>query len=162
MAELKPIEGARALLFERLVDIDPSQSSELRPFRTLSPRDLRGSVRRELTRLFDTRRHVSARKVDLGQVLTVIDYGIPDISDLSPQSAGDRQLMAAVMRQAIQAFETRLGQVQVAVAADPDDPRRVIVSIEGNLRSGTVVEAVSFPVGLRVKQMESGSHGARP
>lgn len=162
MAELKPINGARALLFERLIDIDPSMPTELRPFRTLSPRDLRGSVRRELTRLFDTRRHVAARKVDLGQTLTVVDYGIPDISDLSPQSAGDRQLMATVMRQAIQAFEPRLGQVQVVVDVDSSDPRRVVVHIEGNLRSGAVVEAVSFPVGLRVKQMESGGHGGRP
>jgi len=158
--ELKPIKGARALLFERLIDLDPSSTSELRPFRTLSPRDLRGSVRRELARLLDTRRHVSARSVDPREELTVLDYGIPDISDLLPRSLTDRQLMAAVIRHAIQAFEPRLGQVQVAVEADDKDPRMVSVRIEGNLRYGSVVEAVSFPVVLRVKQMESGTHGA--
>jgi len=36
----------------------------------------------------------------------------------------------------------------------------VAVRIEGHLRYGSVVEAVSFPVSLRVKQMESESHGA--
>jgi type VI secretion system lysozyme-like protein len=162
VAELKPIKGARALLFERLIDLDPSSHAELRPFRTLSPRDLRASVRRELARLLDTRRHVSARLVDPGEELTVIDYGIADISDLLPRSGADRQLMATVIRQAVQAFETRLGQVQVAVDLDEGDPRKVAVRIEGNLRYGSVVEAVSFPVTLRVKQMESEGHGPRP
>ncbi|MBM3600110.1 MAG: type VI secretion system baseplate subunit TssE [Alphaproteobacteria bacterium] len=160
MPELKPIKGARALLFERLIDLDPSSTSELRPFRTLSPRDLRGSVRRELARLLDTRRHVSARVVDTREQLSVLDYGIPDISDLLPRSLTDRQLMAAVIRQAVQAFEPRLGQVQVSVDPDDKDPRTVVVRIEGNLRYGSVVEAVSFPVALRVRQMETEGHGA--
>jgi len=117
MPELKPIKGARALLFERLIDLDPSAPTELRPFSTLSPSELRASVRRELARLLDTRRYVAARAVDTTAKLTVIDYGIPDISDLMPRSGADRQLMASVIRHAVQAFEPRLSQIQVTVDA---------------------------------------------
>lgn len=160
MPELKPIKGARALLFERLIDLDPSAPTELRPFSTLNRSELRASVRRELARLLDTRRYVAARAVDTTAKLTVVDYGIPDISDLMPRSGADRQLMASVIRHAVQAFEPRLSQIQVTVDAKDEDPRVVAVRIEGHLRYGSVVEAVSFPVSLRVKQMESESHGA--
>ena len=53
MPEPKPIEGARALLFDRLVDVSPEWDEHER--RILNRDQLKASVRRELERLLNTR-----------------------------------------------------------------------------------------------------------
>ena len=50
MREPKPIRGAKALLFERLVDEDHHTPSEARPFRIYGVEALRESVGTELMR----------------------------------------------------------------------------------------------------------------
>ena len=56
MRDPKPVEGGRALLFERLTDADPrSPMEEARPFRVHEHQELKESVRRELACLLNTR-----------------------------------------------------------------------------------------------------------
>jgi type VI secretion system lysozyme-like protein len=137
--------GARALLFERLVDLDPRIAHEPQPFRTLTIPELRASVRREVERLLNTRCAASAGALE-GRERTVLDYGIPDFSALSPQRAEDRQRLARQITQAITAFEPRLRQVRVTVEPPTTTRRCLLAYIEAVLMLEAVTEPVAFPV----------------
>jgi type VI secretion system lysozyme-like protein len=139
--------GARALLFERLVDFDPRMRREPQPFRTLTLPELRASVRREVERLLNTRCPYSAAELE-GRDRTVLDYGMPDFSALSPQRAEDRQRLAEQITQAITAFEPRLRQVRVTVEPPTLPQRRLLAHIEAVLVVNAVTEPVAFPVVL--------------
>jgi type VI secretion system protein ImpF len=161
MADSRNTRGARALLFERLVDKEPGQE-EPQPFRVVTREKLRESVRRELGQLLNSRCPIPLRLI--GEVeRTVINYGIPDFSSLSPQSSDDRQLIASVICQTISDYETRLQNVRVNVEYFEGDVRTLSITIDADLvtdtvieiRShpefGTSVEPVSFPVVLHSK-----------
>ncbi|MBY0432211.1 MAG: hypothetical protein K2Q10_13510, partial [Rhodospirillales bacterium] len=68
------VSGARALLFERLVDEDPERVLDHpRPLVLLDFSGLKSSIGRELERLFSTRVAVSADRLER-RGRTVIDY----------------------------------------------------------------------------------------
>jgi type VI secretion system protein ImpF len=151
MREPKPIEGARALLFERLVDYDPkSLTEESRPFRILNRKELKESVRRELGRLLNTRCSIPTHLLG-EEERTVLDYGIPDFSSFSAHNADDHQLIAKIIAQSISAFEPRLHQVRVSVERFRDSDRTLWIIIDGVLVIDSVTEPVSFPVILQSK-----------
>lgn len=139
--------GARALLFERLVDQQPSQREEAEPFRVLTRVGLRESVRREVERLLNTRCPFPDGFLP-GQ-RTVADYGLPDFSHLSPASDEDRFEMAGAIVRAIEAYEPRLRRVRVHIEPDTDNRNRGLGCIEAQLVMGEVLEPVSFPFHLR-------------
>ncbi|HWS85716.1 MAG TPA: type VI secretion system baseplate subunit TssE [Pyrinomonadaceae bacterium] len=154
MRDPKPIEGGRALLFERLSDAEPrSRTEEAQPFRVHDVRALRESVRRELARLLNTRRHPRAESG--GDGLTVLDYGIPDFSPLSASSGDDQNRLASEVAAAVAAFEPRLSGVRVRVERPHGEGRALLLRIEGRLAVGTLAEPVSFPVLVRVKSGEA-------
>ena len=182
MGEPKPITGARALLFERLVDLYPGSDEGERPFRILNRAQLKASVRRELERLLNTR--CSLPLHGLGEVeRSVVNYGIPDFSSLSPHNADDRALIASIIGQTISAFEPRLTHVRVEVEPtigdhesaamkqtncehdlfEMSEPRpggegRLRVSIEALMLVDVFNEPVSFPVSLNSKNGAAEVH----
>lgn len=110
---------------------------------------LRLSLRREMDRLFNTR---SARTVDayLQADLSVIDYGLPDVSHLSVQSETDRGLVAQVIVKALSAFEPRLSAVRVEVLANERSGVRAV--IQAAVRLGREMRRVDF-------ELASGNQG---
>jgi len=174
MRQPKPIAGARALLFERLVDLHRDQVEDERPLRILNREELKASVRRELERLLNTR--CSLPLHGFGETeRSVVNYGIPDFSSLSAYNEDDHALIASIIGQTITAFEPRLRQVRVEVgpigdgeSADTNltncrhdvfergEPRagsgaRLRVLIEAVIIVGQFNEPVSFPVLLNSK-----------
>lgn len=147
MREPRLIAGTRALLFDRLVDQQPAQREEPVPFRILTRAGLHESVRREVERLLNTRCPFPDGFLP-GQ-RTVVDYGLPDFSHLSPASAPDRQAMASAITRAIEAYEPRLRSIRVLIEPDPHNGNRGIGRIEAQLIVGKVQEPVSFPFLLR-------------
>jgi type VI secretion system protein ImpF len=157
MSENQRTGGARALLFERLVDVEPERKEE--PFRVLSRKELRRSVSRELGRLLNTRCPVPLRRLG-EEARTVINYGLPDFTSLSPQNAGDCQLIAGIIAETVTAYEPRLRNVRVRVEHFEDEERTLHIAIDGDLVTDTVVEVhshsehssagepISFPVVL--------------
>lgn len=136
----------RAPLFDRLIDRFPDTRRETRPLKTLDRRGLRESVRRELGRLFNTRCPLPADALR-GRERTVIEYGLPDLSVLAPGNHRDRVRLAAMLREAIEAYEPRLADVRVTVAEPSGDPSRrgaLRVRIDAVLVVDQVAEAVSF------------------
>ncbi|MDR5880053.1 type VI secretion system baseplate subunit TssE [Caballeronia sp. LZ032] len=121
--------GSPMPLFDRLAGDGEAQ---------LSGADaLRESVARELGRLFNTRSPLTLDAFAASDG-TVLDYGLPDFSDRSLQSAFDREAIAAAVKQAIARFEPRLVNVSVKFDA------RAVVSVGGELRAGRNVQHVAF------------------
>jgi len=184
MRQPKPITGARALLFDRLVDLYPEADEGERPFRILNREQLKASVRRELERLLNTR--CSLPLHELGEVeRSVVNYGIPDFSSLSAHNADDRALIASIIGQTISAFEPRLTHFRVEVGPSDDresaaikrtncehdifemsEPRpggegRLRVSIDALMVVDLFNEPVSFPVSLNSKNGAAEVHDSR-
>ncbi len=152
--EPKPIWGARALLFERLVDDQHESQEEARPLRIHDIDALRESVKREVTRLLNTRRPHRETSHE-GDELTVLDYGIPDFSHLEAASTTDRQNLAAILVKSIAAFEPRLTQVEVSLNPAPGNPTRLVGRINAMLEVDSVKEPVSFPLTIGIESGET-------
>lgn len=148
MREPRRTEGARALLFERLVDHDPQSPGEPRPLRVLDPHELRESVRREVARLLNTRCPTPPEELG-GRERTVLDYGLPDFSHLYTRDPRAQEALAQEVQRAVAAFEPRLRQVRAVVEPLRNSQRELWVRIDALLRVGEVMEAVSFPVAIR-------------
>jgi type VI secretion system lysozyme-like protein len=145
MRDPKKVEGGRALLFERLAGGDPPAAREgARPFRVHETSALRESVRRELSRLLNTRS--SASLGSRGGEMSVLDYGVPDFTALSAQSGDDRARLSAALAQAVAAFEPRLRDVRVVVQGLRPDDRALILRLDALLVVGEHSEPVSFPL----------------
>jgi len=151
--EPKPIQGAKALLFERLVDEDPPTPGEAQPFRIYGVAALRASVGRELMRLLNTRCPRLGGMVNEAD-RTILDYGIPDFSHMAAGSDTDTRQLARILERTIAVYEPRLRHVRVIVERSRMSPSAVVGSIEGMLVVGNVNEPVSFPLVLALKTGE--------
>jgi type VI secretion system protein ImpF len=136
--------GARALLFERLVDHDLHVTEESPPFRVLSRQKLRESVTRELGQLLNSRCPVPLHLI-CEEERTAINYGIPDFTSLSPHSADDRHLIASIIGQTITAFEPRLRNVRVTAEYLDNYDHKLQITVEADLVRDTVIEIRSYP-----------------
>jgi type VI secretion system lysozyme-like protein len=146
MREPQPIAGARVPLFDRL-DLNPEIDDEQRPYRILTQAQLKASIRRELGRLLNTRCSLSLDEVG-EEERSVINYGIPDFSSLSAQSADDQILIGRIIAQSVTAFEPRLGKVAVEVRPVPNSEAGLYVLIDARMVIGDFNEPVYFPVVL--------------
>jgi type VI secretion system protein ImpF len=159
MHDPKKVEGGRALLFERLAGGDPPAAREgARPFRVHETSSLRESVRRELSRLLNTR---SAAPLGARGEMSVIDYGVPDFTSLSALSGDDRARLSAAIAQSIAAFEPRLRDVRVEVEGLRSNDRALLLRLDALLVVGEHSEPVSFPLLVRAASgaVELGGEG---
>lgn len=146
MAGPRPVEGGRALLFERLVDLEPGLR-EARPFVLHDRAGLKASVRAELERLLSTR--LSMPPADLAQrTRSTVDWGIPDGATISPADPDGRARLAGHIADSIRAFEPRLidPRVQLLQAADRGD--RLIAQIDAALMIADILEPIGFTIPL--------------
>lgn len=110
----------RASLLDCLVDDQPEEAFESVSRRTQQTQALRQSVQRDVQHLLSTRRGPGGG-AEAGAM--VQHYGVPDLIHLNPRSEADRQVIGAMLQRAIERWEPRLRQVQVAVyAADAAVP----------------------------------------
>ena len=142
--EGRRLPGARALLFDRLVDERPHEDEEEEPARVLDRQALRRSVRTELERLLNTRCPLRAEELE-GRERTTLEYGLPDLAHVYTRDAGGREEIAAAVKAAVEAYEPRLKRVRVTVEPSPEhEERRLYARIDALLVVGEVAEAVSF------------------
>ena len=143
MIEPRVRSGARVLLFDRLVDNEPQSQKEVRPMRALDKNGLKESIKRELGRLLNTRCPIPLVPLD---ERTVINYGIPDFSWLSPDNMNHREKLEDWMRDAIASYEPRLVDVRVAVDPPQRGERTLVARIDAKLQLETIREPVAFAV----------------
>lgn len=160
MSDPKPILGARALLFDRLVDVPPAWEEHEQPLRILDQKQLKASVRRELERLLNTRCSIPLHQLG-EEERSVVNYGIPDFSSLSPHNDNDHALIATIIGQTIAAFEPRLRQVRVEVGPASGAESALWLNINAELSVGLFAEPVSFPVILNSKSGTAEMHDSQ-
>ncbi len=134
---------ARASLLDRLIDLAPGETREVRPLRTMDRPDIRAAVARDLDWLLNTRTPLPAEAFDAAE-LTVIDFGVPDFGSGTPANIRDQELRAARTEKAIRAFEPRLQNVKVFISPDMDSERSLIMVIEADMVADDVREPVAF------------------
>jgi len=143
--ELQYVEGAKALLFDRLVNLPETKLGYI-PKKFFNRKELKESVRIELGYLLNSRCSYPERFLADDEELTVIDYGIPDLSHYSPQDPDHQKLIADIIEKAIVTFEPRLQNVKVYVQEFIFIKWALLIGIEADLVIGSFVEPVAFPL----------------
>ena len=144
MAQLS--HGGNTPLFDRLrlkgFVSTTGQSAEAR----LS--DIEASIYKELQSLTLSRSRLSIEQFLKTARLTVLDWGLPDLTGLSAERSEDRDLCARVVVRAIEAFEPRLSKPTVEIAAFRQGRDICRFSLAAELRLGTIRERLIFNLGI--------------
>jgi type VI secretion system protein ImpF len=140
-------------VLDRLLDFDPRSSSETQKSRSQTIHELKASVGRDLEWLLNTRRLAFVLTDDLYEAnRSVIAYGIPDLTTLSPDSILDRKALVKQIEASIAIFEPRFLSVKVTLEAMGGTERSLRFRIDAQLDIDPAPEPVSFDTSL-----ESGS-----
>jgi len=146
MSEL--VRGSSVPLFDRLAQQEgPGGTGAFH----LSPEQMQASVARELARLFNTRSRLGLSEMSLSTA-TVIDYGLPDFSALSPRRGEDREVLERALVQVVSHYEPRLANVKVKVDAVPERGDVAAVTVSADLSIGLQAQRVSFSLNLNPSQ----------
>ncbi len=158
MHQPKSLKGLPAPLFEKLTDLEPNSSADNRDLRFQTREVALASIRREISRLIDTRlpwqpdsqvQPDDASRVDVSR--TVLRYGIPDMTHLCVRSTIDRRQIERAIAHAIRTYEPRLADPSVSLHVRPTGDA-AHVEIRGDVDLGNSLEPLVFSVdvGLRV------------
>ena len=144
MAQLS--HGGNTPLFDRLrlkgFVSTTGQSAEARLL------DIEASIYKELQSLTLSRSRLSIEQFLKTARLTVLDWGLPDLTGLSAERSEDRDRCARVVVRAIEAFEPRLSKPTVEIAAFRQGRDICRFSLAAELRLGTIRERLIFNLGI--------------
>ena len=110
--------------------------------------DIEASIYKELQSLTLSRSRLSIEHFLKTARLTVLDWGLPDLTGLSAERSEDRDLCARVVVRAIEAFEPRLSEPTVEIAAFRQGRDICRFSLAAELRLGTIRERLIFNLGF--------------
>jgi type VI secretion system protein ImpF len=138
-------------LLDRLLDDDPAATRDAPRARSQVLSELKQSVRRDLENLLNSRWRCEALPDDQDELpLSLVNYGIPDITGASLGSAANREQFRQVIERVIRHFEPRFQQVTVEMLenAEPLD-RALRFRIEALLYAEPAPEPVVFDSALQ-------------
>jgi len=139
----KAITASLVPLFDRLTGMSHAAPDG----RLLDGGGLQHSLRLDLMRLFNVRNSLSIHQFLNGDP-TVLDYGLPDMLALSPQSDQDLATWSTVLVCCLTLYEPRLSHVQVRVLPDPQRPYAAQAAISAVVALGEQLCRVNFDVAL--------------
>ena len=133
-------------LLDRLIDLDPTSSTERPMSWARSVAALKESVRLDVEWLLNTRRIAEPAPDRLEELQnSVYHYGLPDITSLSADAPETRSLLARMIESTVDAFEPRLADVKVTVEDTGEGAKRELhFTIEGLLRMEPSPEQIMF------------------
>jgi type VI secretion system protein ImpF len=135
----KLVFACSAPLFDRL--LGPDEGSTFEP--NLDSHGLKKSLAREIAQLFNTKSGLTMAQYQSSD-LTVLDYGLPDFSALSPDSERDTRLMVEVMTKCLEKFEPRLSMVLVTIKPDEDSKSAAHATVMAAVKIGRQALRVDF------------------
>lgn len=155
MPRWEPEQTVTVSVIERLIDREPTVAAEPPLTRAQSVRQLKGSLRRDLEWLLNTRRRPDSVEDDYKELeQSLFNYGLPDLSSLSWDSARDRSRLTRMIEKTIGLFEPRIKRLKVVAAeATPGAKHILRFQIEGLLDMDPAPEHISFDT---VLQLSSG------
>lgn len=136
-------ETIRASFIDRIIDEAPLISEEQVSRRTLTYNQFIYTLRRDLEWLMNTRNSVPAERY-LETDISVLEFGLPDITRLSPQNPSDRSHIALFIKKALNYYEHRLQEVEVIPFVPPNYVQSIIYEIKGRLVYDDINEPISF------------------
>jgi len=157
MPRWEPEQTVTQSVIERLIDLDPSSNVETPPTRAQSVRQLKGSLRRDLEWLLNTRRTPDPAGDEYRETSTsLFNYGLPDITTFSWDNSRDRTRLARFIEDVVHTFEPRITRLKVVPLEAESGSRHVLrFQIEGLLQMDPAPEHVSFDT---VLQLTSGEY----
>lgn len=163
MARAEPDSNVTQSVLERLIDEDPLSRSEKPISRAQSIRVLKGSLRRDLEWLLNTRRVAEPAPESFPEVnQSLYHYGLPDFAALSVSSPRDRSKLLRVLEATVALFEPRLKDVKVTLVEAPAQGSRALrFQIEGLLQMDPAPEHISFDTVLQMTTGEYQINGER-
>lgn len=160
MRPLYKSDGARAPLFDRLIDDNPGTPGEPMPKIFLDADGVAASIEREVRTLLNTRCPLTEAEIDY-DARTVIDYGLIDLSGFFTADVQDQRRLSQHIARTIAAYEPRLSRVSVTVERLHKEVRALDVVIGGEMRIGEFVHPIAFPVRI-APPGEGESEGGAP
>lgn len=137
---------AGASLLDRLIDENPSRSTD--PVRTRDQirQEIREGVQRDISILLSSRSWLGTWPRELDRVKTsIVNFGLPDVTGVAIGSEDVQEILRVTVQMALQAFEPRLTATEVMVVSPPGS-RTAQVVIQGLVRNDH--EPVMFGGGL--------------
>lgn len=155
----------RQSLLDRLMDDKPQVGVDPVPGYLESRDHLLASVRRDLESLLNTRRVPDTSPEEFEELSrSVYHYGLPDVAEVSRDSADAHARLLRQVKEAIAAFEPRLANVRVShppQSAAGIQRRELRFVIHGLLRMDPNPEQVVFDTVLELASGEYEVKGGR-
>ena len=127
MARVRAEQPLIPSLVDRLIDNDPTVSTEPPPSRTQVLREMKQSVRRDLENLLNTRFRCLSPPEHLKELeKSLVNYGIPDLTASSMGSAQDREKLCASLQKIIARHEPRFKTVRVKLQENDEAMDRTL------------------------------------
>ena len=139
-------------LIDRLIDLEPANSTDPPSTRSQSVRQLKMALRRDLEWLLNTRRipDEAPQAYDLVSH-SLYNYGLPDVTSLALNSPRDKKQLLRTIEQTLADFEPRLTEVRVRTVDDGNSAPRVLrFQIEGLLKMDPAPEQIFFDTLLQL------------
>ena len=157
MARREAEDTVTQSVLERLIDREPTVSSERTPSRAQSVRQLKASLSRDLEWLLNTRRTPDPAAAEFRELEhSLYNFGLPDVTAMNFQSSRDRARLARVLEQAVAIFEPRISRIKVvSLEAAPGSQHILRFQIEGLLQMEPAPEFIAFDT---VLQLSSGEY----
>ncbi len=144
-------------VLDRLIDLEPTASSEAPKSRSTSLQELKVSVRRDLEWLLNTRCHGDLEDVENTEVRrSVAFYGLPDIMGMSPKSPSEQKRLTKALELAIRYFEPRFLNPKVTLDPVESVDRQLRFRIEAKLDIEPTPEPIVFDTILQTGSGEFG------
>lgn len=138
-------------VIDRLIDLDPKQSSEPPKSRSTSLRELKQAVRRDLEWLLNTRCFTNDIDDRLEEVKkSVACYGLPDITGISVKNHLEQKRLSKAIEMALKYFEPRFIDLKVTLEPINQIDRQLKFRIEARLDIEPTPEPIAFDTVLQL------------
>ncbi|MDM7920743.1 MAG: type VI secretion system baseplate subunit TssE [Pyrinomonadaceae bacterium] len=132
-------------VLDRLIDLEPRQSSEPPITLSTSVADLKQAVRRDLEWLLNTRCHLETVDEKLEEApRSVAFFGLPDFTGVSVKSHLEQKRMTSAIEEAIRIFEPRFTNLKVTLEPIENVDRQLKFRIEATLDIEPTPEPIVF------------------
>ncbi|MCW8935094.1 MAG: type VI secretion system baseplate subunit TssE [Gammaproteobacteria bacterium] len=165
MARVDKKKKLRPSILDRLFDNDPDNNVEVDPDQHQKLKDLRGSVRRDLENLLNTRYRMIEPESDYREIQSsLLNYGLPDLATVNISDKEKRKDFIQHMEMVLIEYEPRFKTVKVRYMENSDSLDRTLrFRIDATLYADPSPEIVVFdsilePV-TRTVNVEETSHG---
>lgn len=139
-------------VLDRLLDFDPKSTQEEAPkSRSLSLRELKQSVRRDLEWLLNARCYAEDFDPNLEEIhQSVAVYGLPDFTGISAKNHLEQKRLTKAIETAVKTFEPRFINLKVTLEPVSTTDKALKFRIEGRLDIEPAPEPIAFDTVLQL------------